>query len=117
MKENLQDFRASFQRMDVYRVARELVVLVHTAKIGDAELRDQATRAAKSVLLRLSEGLPHDSQGMRRKYFNEANGCVHEVLAALDVAAACGVLDPAVAQRGQLLAIRVKGMLRKLRGF
>jgi four helix bundle protein len=117
MKDNRQDFLASFQRMDVYRVARELVVLVHTAKIGDAELRDQATRAAKSVLLRLSEGLPHDSPGMKRKFLNEANGSVHEVMAALDVSAACGVLDPEVARRGQLLAVRVKGMLRKLRGF
>ena len=41
-----------FQRLDVHRVARELVRLVHEAKITDAELRDQATRAAKADLSR-----------------------------------------------------------------
>ena len=38
-----------FQSLDVYVAARELAALVHAARITDAELRDQATRAAKSV--------------------------------------------------------------------
>jgi len=46
-----------FQRLDVYVAARELAALVHTARIADAELRDQATRASKSVVLNLAEGL------------------------------------------------------------
>ena len=49
-----------FQRLDVYRSARTLAALVHRAAIRDAELRDQATRAAKSAFLNLSEGLPDD---------------------------------------------------------
>ena len=32
----------AFQNLDVYVVAKELAVLVHRAKISDAELRDQA---------------------------------------------------------------------------
>ena len=37
-----------FQRLDVYVAARDLARRVHLAGIRDAELRDQATRAAKS---------------------------------------------------------------------
>ena len=49
--------RFAFQSMDVYVAARELAALVHGARVADAELRDQATRAAKSVFLNLCEGL------------------------------------------------------------
>jgi hypothetical protein len=38
-----------FQRLDVYRVARELLQRVTDAKIRDNELRDQATRAASGT--------------------------------------------------------------------
>ena len=37
-----------FQKLDAYQSARSLASLVHRAAIRDAELRDQATRAAKS---------------------------------------------------------------------
>jgi four helix bundle protein len=103
-----------FQSLDVYVAARELATLVHTARIADAELRDQATRAAKSVFLNLCEGLPSDSGPMRRKHFGLANGSLHEVVGALDLARAIGALAPAHAHRAQLLAVRVKHMLRAL---
>src|SRR6266508_4423132 len=67
-----------FQRLDAYRIAKELVRRVHEAKITDAELRDQATRAAKRTFLGLCEGLPNDGQALRRKYFVEANASLHE---------------------------------------
>ena len=46
-----------FQRLDAYKVAKELAKRVHEAQIRDAELRDQATRASKSAFLGLCEGL------------------------------------------------------------
>jgi four helix bundle protein len=87
---------------------------VHQAKIGDRELRDQATRAAKSTFLRLSEGLPNEGAAMRRKYFTEANNSLHELLGAMDLAAALDVvlLDDAVTV--QRLGARLKRMLRAL---
>jgi four helix bundle protein len=103
-----------FQRLDVYVVAKEIAERVHRAKIGDRELRDQATRAAKSTFLRLSEGLPNDGAAMRHKYFTEANNSLHELCAAMDLAATIGVVD-AEANRGvQGLAVRLKQMLRAL---
>src|SRR4051812_9944051 len=57
-----QDPTFPFQRLDIYVEAKELARLVHEARIQDAELRDQATRVAKSTFLRLSEGLPFNGR-------------------------------------------------------
>ncbi len=103
-----------FQRLDVYVAARELARRVHLAGIRDAELRDQATRAAKSAFLCLAEGLPNDGPAMRRKYFVEANNSLHETLAAVDLSAAVGALGEAEAATMQGLGVRVKRMLRAL---
>ena len=100
-----------FMQLDIYRVAREMVVAVGALKIADRELRDQATRAAASALLQLSEGLPLEGQAARRKYFNEAKGSVCEVAAAVDVAAALGVARAADVEHILALAGRVKHML------
>ena len=55
----------AFQTLDSYIAAKELARRVHIAKISDAELRDQATRAAKSTFLCLCEGLPNTSTAMK----------------------------------------------------
>ena len=104
-----------FQRLDVYTAARELARLVHLAGIRDAELRDQATRAAKSAFLCLAEGLPNDGPAMRHKYFTEANNSLHETLAAADLAAGIGAVGPDQAAAIQALGLRFKQMLRALR--
>jgi four helix bundle protein len=103
-----------FQRLDVYGHARELARLVHASSIADAELRDQATRAAKSAFLNLCEGLPDDRPAVRRRYFRQADGSVHEVAGALDLAAAIGALDERVAREGIALAARVRALIRGL---
>ena len=82
-----------FQSLDIYRLARDLAVMVQDARIKDAELRDQATRAAKSCFLNLSEGLPSDQAGVRRRHFSLCNGSLGELSAALDLAAALGAID------------------------
>lgn len=101
-------------RLDAYIVAKELARRVHEARIRDTELRDQATRAAKSTFLRLCEGLPNDGAGMRRKYFTEANNSLHETLGAMDLAAALGAVSRRDAQAAQALGVRLKKMLRAL---
>ncbi len=103
-----------FQRLDVYRAAKELARRVHLARIRDAELRDQATRASKSAFLCLAEGLPNDGPAMRRKYFVEANNSLHETVAAVDLAAAVGALSGEDAAAIQALGLRFKRMLRAL---
>ena len=102
------------QKLDCYQVAKAIAVRVHEARIGDAELRDQATRAAKSTFLRLAEGLPNEGAGMRRKYFVEANNSLHEVVAAVDLAAAIGAIEASVAGEIIDLSARLKPMIRGL---
>jgi len=46
-----------FQRLDAYKVAKELARRVHLARIRDRELRDQATRASKSAFSRALRGV------------------------------------------------------------
>ena len=104
----------AFQQLDIYVAARELAALVHSARIADAELRDQASRASKSVFLNICEGLPSEAPGTRRRHFSLANGSLHEVVGALDLACAIGALAPEPAGRAQALALRVKRMLRGL---
>jgi four helix bundle protein len=103
-----------FQRLDSYRVARELAQRVHQSRIRDAELRDQATRAAKSAFLGLCEGLPSDSAGIRRRHFDIANNSRHEAIGAIDLASAIGALDQDAADEMLSLAVRLKRMLRAL---
>ena len=103
-----------FQKLDIYKVAKELCRLVHEAKIRDPELRDQATRASKSAFLGLCEGLPSDSSGIRRRHFDIANTSLHELIGATDSSETIRVLDTETAQRILVLSIRFKRMLRSL---
>jgi four helix bundle protein len=114
MNPHLTDNLLPFQKLDVYKAAKELARCVHGAGIRDAELRDQATRASKSTFLGLCEGLPSDSAGVRRRHFEIANNSLHEVVGAVDLAATLGVVDGAVAQSILTLAVRIKRMLRAL---
>src|SRR6478736_6280045 len=103
-----------FQNLDAYRVARELARRVHESKIRDRELRDQATRAAKSCFLCLSEGLPNDGAAMRHKCFVEARNSLCETVAAVDLAATIGAMREEDADAIQELGVRVRRMLGAL---
>jgi four helix bundle protein len=110
------DNRFAFQRLDCYQVARAFAKGVHEARIRDAELRDQATRAAKSAFLGLCEGLPNELPGLRRRYFTQAHNSLHEAVGAIDLAEAIGAVDESVAADMQALALRLKRMLKGLKG-
>ena len=73
-----------------YRVARELVVAVRSARISDSGLRDQALRAAMSVCLNIAEAAGRPSVADQRRVYGIARGEVCETAAALDVAVAAG---------------------------
>jgi four helix bundle protein len=102
------------QKLDVYRVARELARRVHAAKIRDRELRDQATRASKSCFLCLCEGLPNEGAALRHKYFVESRNSLAETVGAVDLAAAIGVVRQDDADAEQGLAARLRRMLSAL---
>ena len=99
------------QRLDAYMFARDMAKAVFDAKIRDRELRDQAQRAASSVFLQLSEGLPCDQPAMRANYFGRARDSLFEVVAAVDLAHVVGACDAAKAREVTDLALRVRAML------
>jgi four helix bundle protein len=103
-----------FQRLDAYRVARELARRVHESKIRDRELRDQATRASKSCFLCLCEGLPNEGVALRNKYFVEARNSLAETVGAMDLAATIGVVREDDANAIQELGSRLRRMLTAL---
>ena len=109
-----EDHLLRFQKLDAYVVAKELARRVHVAKIGDSELRDQATRAAKSCFLCLCEGLPNDGVGLRRKYFHEARNSLAETVGAVDLAGAIDAVRADDAAVIQELAWRLRRMLTAL---
>ena len=110
MKEN----PLAFQTLDSYLAAKELARRVHMAKITDPELRDQATRAAKSTFLCLCEGLPNTSAAMKNKYFPESLNSLFETLGAMDLAGAIGAAQPEDAAAVQELGVRLVQMVRGL---
>ena len=106
--------RASFAVTDAYKLARELAVLIHAAKITRAELRDQAQRAVVGAFLQLSEGFPNESPAMRRRYFTIARNSLCEVVAAVDLASALGSIGTREAQTAAGLAKRLREILYRL---
>ena len=110
----MSDLLLPFQKLDVYIVAKELVRRVHTAKIADAELRDQATRAVKSSFLHICEGLPNDSVAMRRRYFVGASNSLCETLGAMDLAVTLGAAKSEDGEAVQALGVRLKQLVRGL---
>jgi four helix bundle protein len=104
----------AFQTLDSYLAAKELARRVHMAKISDPELRDQATRAAKSTFLCLCEGLPNTSAAMRNKYFQESRNSLYETLGAMDLAGAIGAAQPEDAAAVQELGVRLVQMMHGL---
>ena len=103
-----------FQGLDVYKLAKQIAVRVQGAHIQDKELRDQATRAAKSCFLNLSEGLPSDFTGVRRRHFAIAKGSLCEMSAAIDLALAFGAINETLATEVLADAKRVAAMIRTL---
>ena len=104
----------NFQKMDCYVAAKQIAVAVHEAKIGDAELRDQANRAAKSCFLNLSEGLPSHQDGIRKRHFAISRGSLCELAAAIDLAVALGAIDDVAAREIDVVSERLIKMLHKL---
>jgi four helix bundle protein len=79
----------TFQNLDVYRRALELLVLVNDIAAdlpsGHAERADQLVRSAESVIRNIAEGAGRWSRQDSAKHFKIARGEVMEVAASLDV--------------------------------
>ena len=106
---------SSLSRLDVYRASLELAAAIkQQSDRFDGALRQQALRAAPSVVLNLAEALGRRGKD-RAHILSIALGSAREVRAIVDVACATGLLDVTAAQRLEALGDRVCAMLYTLR--
>ena len=106
----------SFERLDVYRVAKEFrawVVhdLLPRVPKGEGDSRDQLRRASKSISFNIAEGAEQETRPMARKHYRIAKASAGECCAVLDDLEILGVpqLEP-----GFRKIRRIGAMLRKL---
>ena len=104
----------SHHRLRVWDKARELLRLVNRNPISDAELRHQATKAAKSVGCNIAEGSGLDGAAKKRHY-RIARGSTIEVVAAYELAIDCGESVPVdeVTRLGAAIASMLTGLIRR----
>ena len=81
-------FEFDHERLDCYQLALGVARELSSVKFprGDADLRDQAVRAARSVVLNIAEGRARGG-GAQRNHYRIALGSAAEVCAALDLVA------------------------------
>jgi len=101
-------------RLIAFSVAKELLLAVVGADIRDAELRDQATRAAKSAALNTAEGAGRSSPRDKARSFAIARAEASEAAAAVEIAVAVGAATKQALERVSAPAHRLVAMLTRL---
>jgi four helix bundle protein len=105
-----------FERLDVYRVAMELMELVVAmgAVKGAGDECDQLRRSAMSIVHNIAEACGRDGPD-RKRMFMIARGSALECAASLRILRAFGI-SPVVYEEGRALAGRIYAMLSRLTG-
>ena len=104
------------ERLEAYRVARELVIEVARVSKGwRGELRAQAMDAAESAMLNIAEGAAQHSRAVKRRHYEIALGSAGETFAALDAAAARGLEGASAFDLARRLGALIGGLIRACR--
>jgi len=106
----------SFQRMDVYRCALDLVALTATIDCprGLSSLADQLRRASLSVPLNVAEAAGRRSAADGARHYAIARGSAMECAAILDSLRVLQALDQDRHDRAIDLIARIVAMLTRL---
>jgi four helix bundle protein len=102
------------QRLHVFGIAREMLVVIRDARIRDAKLRDEALRAAKGACLNIAEGAGRVTRADKARAFTIARGETVECAAAIEIASLLGDARAEDAECVAVLADRVVAMLTRL---
>ena len=101
-------------KLVAFAVAKDFLVAILAAKIADGELRNQATRAAKSVALNIAEAAGRASAKDKARVFTIARGELVEAIAALEIAVLIGAASQASLRTALPLADRLVALLTGL---
>jgi len=106
----------SFQRLDVYRCAIELVAFTATIETprGLSHLADQLRRAALSVPLNIAEAAGRTGAADAARHYAIARGSAMECAAIMDSLQVLGLLDKPRHERALELISRIVAMSTKL---
>lgn len=106
------------ERLDVYGVAAEFVVLADAVVAdlprGRAYLADQLQRAATSIVLNIAEGAGEKSPPDKARFYRFACRSATECAAILDLCQRLGLSDSARVAEGRSLLVRSVQMLVRL---
>ncbi|MCA1827020.1 MAG: four helix bundle protein [Myxococcales bacterium] len=91
--------RLPHENLIAYQVACDLLVAIFNANIRNADLRDQALRAARSACLNIAEANGRFSPADRRRVFAIARGEASEAAASVHVASLTGLCAVEHAER------------------
>jgi four helix bundle protein len=108
----------SFQRLDVYQRAIDLLALTNEIVAllpkGNADRGDQLVRSAESILRNIAEGAGRWTKRDGAKHYMIARGEAMEVAASLDVLKVGRIVSEEHYSRGVAFLERIVAMLTKL---
>src|SRR2546430_14271019 len=103
----LPDLRLPHEKLLAYQHALQLLLEIQELLIVDARLRDQITRASKSVCLNIAEAVGRFSDADRKRVYAIARGECCEAAAAIGIALATSECDYEHGRRARETAGRV----------
>jgi len=109
-----EDMRLPHEKLIAYQVAVELVGQVREMRVADLKLRDQVSRASKSVCLNIAEAVGRSSDADRKRVYAIARGECCEAAAAIDIALATQECDVMRGRAARATAGRVYALLTGL---
>jgi four helix bundle protein len=101
-------------KLIAYQLALELVKLVASTRIGEAQLRQQARKSAASAALNAAEGAARQTLADKGRAYAIALAECCEACAAVEIAGALGACSPADVQAVLALGVRLKNVLSRL---
>ena len=106
------------ERLDVYQTALDFLELtdslVASLPRGRANLSDQLSRAALSILANVAEGAGKTSPADKRRHYTIARGSSTESAALLDACYRLKLVSESEHRRGKEMLLRIVAMLVKL---
>ena len=105
-----------FERLDVYRLAKEHLELVSEIR-ATAKVRDQLDRASESILLNIAEGTGKPVRSKdRRRFYRISLGSAKECACAWSILHIRGHVNDQQATQARSVLLRVVAMLTRLAG-
>lgn len=113
-----QDVVFDHEKLDVYRLARELVALISglLKRNLSRDLRDQLDRSSTSILFNIAEGAGKTARADKQRFYEIARGSATETAAQLDVLNIRGLITADQYRAARHLLLRILQMLSRLAG-